>query len=68
MPELRVSYASFILNREKYGPEVPVSYEFKTRLLERSKVIRHSSRASLEAVRGDIGMSSLLLVDQRPNY
>jgi hypothetical protein len=27
---LRVSHALFILNREKYCPEVSVPYEFKT--------------------------------------
>jgi len=53
-------------NREKYGLEVPTLYDFKTRLLERLKGIRHSSRPSLEAVRGDIGMFRLLIADQRP--
>ena len=41
-------------------------YEFKTRLLERLKGIRHSSRPSLEAIRGGIGMFSLLIADQIP--
>jgi hypothetical protein len=38
-------------------------YEFKTRLLERLKGIRHSSRPSLKAVWGDIGIFRLLISD-----
>jgi hypothetical protein len=63
---LRATSVSGFPNREKYSLEVPVLYEFKTRLLERLKGIRHSSRPSLEAVRGDIGMFRLLIADQRP--
>lgn len=53
-------------NREKYGFEVPMAYEFKTRLLERLKVIRHSSRPSPEAGRDETGSFRHLVVDQKP--
>jgi hypothetical protein len=58
--------ASRFPNHGKYCCNVRVPYEFKTRLLERLKVIRHSSRASLGAERGDTGSFRHLVVDQRP--
>jgi hypothetical protein len=55
---------SHFLNRGKYCRKVSVPYEFKTRLLERLKVIRHSSRASPGAERGETGLFRQLIVDQ----
>ncbi len=52
-------------NREKYGLEVPTLYDFKTRLLERLKGIRHSSGPSPAADRGETGKFRHLVVDQR---
>ena len=56
----------FILKREKCSRPDHALTEFKTRLLEGLKAIRHSSRPSLEAARGDTGIVRRLIVGQWP--
>jgi hypothetical protein len=56
----------FILKREKCSRPDHALTEFKTRLLEGLKAIRHSSRPSLEAARGDTGIVRQLIAGQTP--